>query len=39
MLQKFAEEIETSWAFEIREAISVIYILGISRSLKFLMFP
>lgn len=39
MLQKFAEEMKAQDVFEIWETISVIYILGITRSLKFLVFP
>lgn len=39
MLQKFAEEMKAQDVSEIWETISVIYILGITRSLKFLVFP
>lgn len=39
MLQKFAEEMKAQDVSEIRETISLIYILGITRSLKFLVFP
>lgn len=39
MLQKFAEEMKAQDVSEIWETISVIYILGITRSLKYLVFP
>lgn len=39
MLQKFAEEMKARDASEVWEIISVIYILGITGSLTFLVFP
>lgn len=39
MLQKFAEEMKAQDVSEIWETISVIHILGITRSLKSLVFP
>lgn len=39
MLQKFAEEMKAQDVSEVWEIISVIYILGITGSLTFLVFP
>lgn len=39
MLQKFSEEMKAQDVSEVWEIISVIYILGITGSLTFLVFP